>query len=67
MAKAHLEKNHEIWFKNKSKGFLHLIMYGKEVKIKHYDYMLYTSIEHKIIIIPKIQVESGGYTFFSAN
>jgi hypothetical protein len=53
--------------KNKSKGFLHLIMYGKEVKIKHYDYMLYTSIEHKIIIIPKIQVESGGYTFFIHN
>jgi hypothetical protein len=53
--------------KKKSKGFLHLIIYGKEVKIKHYDYMLYTSIEHKIIIIPKIQVESGGYTFFTHN
>ena len=53
--------------KNKSKGFLHLIIYGKEVKIKHYDYMLYTHLKHRIIILPKIQAESGGYNFFIKN
>ena len=53
--------------KNKSKGFMHLIIYGKEVKIKHYDYMLYTHLKHRIIILPKIQAESGGYNFFIKN
>jgi hypothetical protein len=46
---------------------LHLIIYGKEVKIKHYDYMLYTHLKHRIIILPKIQAESGGYNFFIKN
>jgi hypothetical protein len=46
---------------------MHLIIYGKEVKIKHYDYMLYTHLKQRIIILPKIQAESGVYNFFIKN
>jgi hypothetical protein len=39
--------------KNKSEGFVHLIMYGKEAKIKKYDYMVYSEIKQRLKILTK--------------
>jgi hypothetical protein len=45
--------------KNKSKGFVHFIMYGEETKIKKYDYMVYSEIKQRIKILTKEQVRKN--------
>jgi hypothetical protein len=40
-----------------------LIMYGKEAKIKKYDYMVYSEIKQRLKILTKEQVRFGDYDF----
>ena len=49
--------------KNKSKGFVHFIMWGEETKIKKYDYMVYSEIKQRLKILTKEQVRFGDYDF----
>jgi hypothetical protein len=51
MSRANIKES-----KNKSEGFVHLIMYGKEAKIKKYDYMAYNEIKQRLKILTKEQV-----------
>jgi hypothetical protein len=58
MSRANIKES-----KNKSEGFVHLIMYGKEAKIKKYDYMVYSEIKQRLKILTKEQVRFGDYDF----
>ena len=49
--------------KNKSKGFVHFVMWGEETKIKKYDYIVYSEIKQRLKILTKEQVRFGDYDF----